>query len=258
MNPLKRQIVRLVDRMGRAKEARCFDQPPIVIGGCGRSGTTLLLSIIAAHPDIWAPSYETIGLMYWTTIRDEHGVEKRVPSRLDRFYRWLLFSRVPRVACRWAEKTPRNVRHIGEILDYWPEAKFINIIRDPRDVLTSTHRDAPDQYWIPPRRWIRDVGEGLAFQHHPRVYTLRYEDLVQDFEPTVQDLCGFLDLDCGEEVLHWHEYTRVRRHRAWKGKVKQIHTQSLEKWKRPEHRERLAEILSNPKIRELMKIVGYS
>ncbi len=38
------------ETIGRLKND--FPDPPVIIGGCGRSGTTLLLSILASHPAI--------------------------------------------------------------------------------------------------------------------------------------------------------------------------------------------------------------
>ncbi len=256
MGPLKRYSIQLVKTLGERKERRHFDQDPIVIGGCGRSGTTLLLSILAAHPDIFAAPHETVALMYWKPDPSDAG--RMVPKRLDRFYRYLLVKKVPPQARRWCEKTPRNVRSLGRILNYWPEARFINIIRDPRDVLTSKHRKNPDKYWVPLNRWVRDVNEGLAFKDHPRVYTIRYEDLVQNFESSIRLLCDFLQLECGPEILNWHEYTTVRRNQAWKGKVVKLHTDSVKKWERPEHRQRLQEIMQDQRIVDLMQRLDYT
>ena len=38
------------------------------------------------------------------------------------------------------DQTPRNVFYIDEILKFYPQAKIINMIRDPRDVLLSQKR----------------------------------------------------------------------------------------------------------------------
>jgi len=117
------------------------------------------------------------------------------PTRIDRFYRHLLAKRIPPGNRRWCEAPPRNIHHVENILQYWDKTFFINIIRDPRDVLTSKHRNKPGEYWVSLNRWVKDVNRGLEYEDHPRVFTVRYEDLVQNFEPTIQKLCAFMEME---------------------------------------------------------------
>jgi len=248
----------VVRQLGDRKVARHFDRGPIVIGGCGRSGTTLLLSILAAHPEIFAIPHESVSLVKWEPQPGRGAESPFRPARIDRLYRYILPRRIPKGQHIWAEKTPRNVRHIEQILNYWHDALFIHIIRDPRDVLTSRHQNRPGEYWVSRKRWVNDVTKGLAFQDHPRVYTLRYEDLVQHFEPTIRRLCDFLKLECVPEILDWHTHTTVRRNRSWKGKVVKLHAKSVRKWEKPEHHERLSQILSDERITDLMERLSYN
>ena len=258
--PLKSKTNALVRFLGERKEARHFDQDPIVIGGCGRSGTTLLLSILAAHPDIYAIPHESVALVNWEENGENQNGNKfdLHPARIDRLYRHLLTQRIPAENRRWCEKTPRNIHHLENILQYWEAAFFINIIRDPRDVLTSKHRNKPGEYWVSLNRWVKDVNKGLEYQDHPRVFTIRYEDLVQDFEPTIKSLCTFLQIEPGPEILNWHAHTTVRKNRAWKGKVVRLHSNSVQKWKLPEHESRLAQIMGDERILKLMERLGYT
>lgn len=260
MSTLKHRSNALVRFLGERKEARVFDRDPIIIGGCGRSGTTLLLSILAAHPDIFAIPHESVALVHWEPDVSREGETNKPlrPARLDRLYRHLLVKRVPRSNRLWCEKTPRNVRCIKNILAYWEAAFFIHIIRDPRDVLTSRHRNDPEKYWVSPDRWVRDVNKGLEFRDHPRVYTIRYEDLVQNFEPTIRKLCAFIGVDCGTEILDWHAHTTVRRNNSWKGKVAKLHANSVRKWELPEYETRMAEIMGDQRILDLMEQLNYS
>ena len=103
---------------------------------------------------------------------------------------------------RWAEKTPLNVRHIDWILERFPEARFIHVIRDGRDVVCSM-RQHPDRRWVDgawvkvhrplsldqyARRWVLDTEAGMAHRGDPRYLEVRYEDLVQDPGRVLDDL----------------------------------------------------------------------
>lgn len=87
------------------------------------------------------------------------------------------------------EKTPDHVNYWREILDVWPEAHFIHIIRDPRSVVASlcvaSKTWASD--WASPRisrnseRWITDVTNG----RHIRSATQNYQEVT--FEELLLD-----------------------------------------------------------------------
>ena len=243
----------VINTIGKIKEKHLFKKDPVLIGGCGRSGTTLLLSIMSAHPRIFAFPHEVAAFTRW---KDDQNGEK-YPSREDRMYRYLTFKHVHKSAYRWAEKSPANVHQIEEILSYWERAHFIHIIRDARDVLTSRHPENPEGYWVSPKRWLRDVRAGLKFKNHPRVTTIRYEDLVGDYEKTIHKICRGIDEECVPEIISWYDYAKVRSNRAWFGGVEKLHQNSMKKWEKEEHRQRLDEIMKNKDVTELQKELGY-
>ncbi|MFY0606834.1 MAG: sulfotransferase [Cyclobacteriaceae bacterium] len=244
----------IINYLGRQKCNRYFPQPPILIGGCGRSGTTLLLAILSAHPDIFAIPHETDAFTDWTA-KDHKGF----PVRIDRFHRAILQASVHTAHKRWCEKRPANVHHIEDILGYFgPKAKFIHIVRDPRAVCTSVHPLDPHQYWIPIDRYIKDVNAGIRHENHPQVYTLRYEDLVLAPGKEIAALSEFLELSPFNQTDNWFEHATVRTNKAWSGSLKNIQHDSLHKWKNPEHSERVKTINSNESIRKLMAHFNYS
>ena len=237
------------------KFGRRFTRPGIVIGGSGRSGTTLLLSILAAHPSIFAVDHET----YAFCPREfEEQPESPANFQLYRLYTPLALSKMPATVTRWAEKTPRNVHFLAAILDYFgDDVRVLHLVRDGRDVVTSRHPGRPDEFYYSPSKWVRAVRDGLQFDDHPRVKLVRYEDLVGDFENTIRDICEFLGEPCGEEILNWHERTPVRRHTAWTGDVEPLHADSVHRWKRPSSPERVVELMSNTEAVSLLRRLGY-
>lgn len=250
----------LAARMGAralrsAWRSRRFDREPIVIGGCGRSGTTLLLSVLSAHPEIFAIPVETLAFCP-TGYRPEPDLE--APFQLRRIRRQQLLQEIPSRSRRWCEKTPRNVLYFRRILDHFGgKVRLIHLVRDGRDVVTSRHPTDPGRTWVSPRRWIDDVAAGRDLEEHPAVLTLRYEDLVHRFEDTATELCQFLGEPLAPELLAWHEHATVRTNVAWSGGVKPLHRDSVARWRRPEWSEVVDELVDDPLARELLDHYGY-
>lgn len=107
---------------------------------------------------------------------------------------------------RWGDKTPYYLHCIDEILAVWPDAKFIVLIRDGRDVALSI-RPLPfgaNNSWAAARDWARGIRDGVeASEKHPNnVRFVYYEKLVADPESQVRELCEFLSLNFVSEMLN--------------------------------------------------------
>jgi hypothetical protein len=118
---------------------------------------------------------------------------------------------------RWLEKTPTHIFSIDRIARGIPEARFVEIVRDPRDVLSSkkTRREtvwttkrydekqrawknlekAYDPLWDA-LSWKSAVEAGIAAgrKYRASYYRMRYEDLVADPEGEIRRLCAFLEM----------------------------------------------------------------
>jgi hypothetical protein len=106
---------------------------------------------------------------------------------------------------RWGDKTPAYLPHIGELAEVWPEARFVVLVRDGRDVALSVMRVpfGANNAWAAARSWKHAVQLGReAEQRYPnRVLTVRYEDLVGDPSAHVARVCAFLALDYDSQML---------------------------------------------------------
>ena len=106
---------------------------------------------------------------------------------------------------RWADKTPDHAEHIPLLAAMFPDALFVHLLRDGRDValsvieLSKEHtgpRHPPQSpasaafFWGRRMRRVASASRELA----DRLAMVRYEDLVKDPEPELRRLCAFLDL----------------------------------------------------------------
>ena len=217
-------------------------KPPIIIGGCGRSGTTLLLSVLGAHDNIYAFD-EELYAFYPKPYRLNN-----ISNAIDKYN---VFKK------RWCEKTPKNVQAFREIYNLFDgNVKLIHMIRDGRDVVTSSHPNHKyKKYWVDTERWIDDVTRGLDCADI--CYELKYEDLVINPESSLKNLCEFIDEPFDTSLLRHSASTTVRGNPAWDGKAEKIHTKRLGKWKNPEHADRIKAFLQNKDAHALMKRLQY-
>jgi len=87
----------------------------------------------------------------------------------------------------------------------FPDAHFVHLVRDPRDVALSFKRapSGPKTAYYAAERWFAEQRRCLAFAHAlpERVHRLRYEDLIGEPETTVKTLFAFLKLPFSPGVL---------------------------------------------------------
>lgn len=135
------------------------------------------------------------------------------------------------------EKTPRHVLFTRQILDWWPDARVVEVIRDGRDVCVSLDHKSRVRSWASAdreqqvRQWVEAVRHGRAVAAEPaargRWLTVRFEDLVADGPRQVRRLYEFAGLPCDDhrarEVVAATSIERLRRpgteHHLRKGAV---------------------------------------
>ncbi len=215
---------------------------PFIVG-CGRSGTTLVRAILNAHPEMAVPgeSYFVVWLgrqrrRYEAAGGFDQGSFFDDLSGQAWFRRWGLPDDVVRVALadaapaefpdavralyrayarqhskqRYGDKTPIYVLHLPLIASLLPEAAFVHVLRDGRNVALSLL----DAGWGPQRwehaalHWKLQVERGRAAGRAlgaNRYCELRYEDLLDDPEGEVRTLCRFLGLEFDGSMLRYFE-----------------------------------------------------
>ena len=106
---------------------------------------------------------------------------------------------------RWGDKTPAYVGHVDTLAAIWPDARFVVLVRDGRDVALSVTKVpfGANNVWAAARSWAGAVRRGreAAARYPDRVLTLRYEDLVADPERHIATACNFLGLTFDADML---------------------------------------------------------
>jgi len=219
-------------------------QRPFFIVGFQRSGTTLLRAMLDSHPDVAIP-LDTVGLWAryeddldaYGDLGDEAQARRLVADILaeERLELWeepldvdevierrqrpgypgiiealYLAYAARKGKSRWGDKDPGNMRRLDRVLRWFPDALIVHIIRDGRDACLSHLRQtfghselfpcADD--WREQVFWVRNIGRILG---PDRYHELRYEDLVEDTETALRDLCDFLALPYSEALRSYHE-----------------------------------------------------
>jgi hypothetical protein len=110
----------------------------------------------------------------------------------------------------YGDKTPGYVVQIRDLARMFPEARFVHLIRDGRNVALS-YLERPwgpstvgeaALYWRSRVSRGRTAGEALG---SGRYLEARYETLVTDPETEVRRICSFLDLDFAPEMLEYKQ-----------------------------------------------------
>ncbi|NCF28570.1 MAG: sulfotransferase [Gammaproteobacteria bacterium] len=240
--------------------ALTFDQRPVFVIGSERSGTTLIMAVLGCHPRLAVPevawyyprfrpylftygdladsgNFRTLahemvhGLRtpYWgmdvdpATFGDE--ITQRAAS-LEQSFAGIYATMFQRYAeeigkARWGEKTPYNLFYVGEILEDFPDAQFVFIYRDGRDVSAEfldssfgpTNIYCATELWRMGQDAVKPWREKLSSDQW---LDIEYESFVRDPVAGLQRLCTFIGEDYAEEMLEFHTTPTAKR----RGKTK--------------------------------------
>ena len=108
---------------------------------------------------------------------------------------------------RYADKTPSYVLSMDLLATIFPEAKFIHLIRDGRNVALSVAQGpfGPNDvnramlYWRHHVTRGRESGRRLG----PRYFEVHYEDLVAEPPAVLKKVCRFVALDYSAQMLEY-------------------------------------------------------
>ncbi len=225
-------------------EETLYGKKVVFLVGSPRSGTTWL-QLLLSQPTAVATAPETqLFSEYMRSMVEQWNHDRAIPDKLtglaklltEEEFRGLLrissafvFAKIAQrkpSATVVLEKTPGHVHCSREILQLWPDAHFIHIIRDPRSVVASALAVSKTwgSDWASSRistnceRWIRDVTDGRqigsATQNYHEVF---YHELISDGPNIVMRLLNKLGVPSSlEDCQRYVDECNIQNLRAGK------------------------------------------
>ena len=193
---------------------------PYFLIGFPRSGTTLLDTILRSHPSIEVLEEIPIinkfmDLLYINKNFNLSNLENIDPNLIKEmrgfYFSQIETSKKEKEKKITIDKMPLNIVHVGEILRFFPNAKFILALRHPYDCVLSCFMqnfmlnhamanfldldDSSKLYDLTMSLWTKYI-KVFKVDHH----IIKYEDVISNFDKTIKDLLSFLDVSWSEDV----------------------------------------------------------
>jgi hypothetical protein len=187
-----------------------------------RSGTTLVERILGQNTNVHNAG--ELEAMEFVAIHFKHQLKiGRLPEpNMITANQWselraMYLEKLPKFSQPiFTDKLPHNFRNVGLILKLFPEAKIIQMHRDPKDVCLSIYERAFTSGHNYANRW-EDLkhfhGSADRLMEHwsglnsSQIIDISYEDLVQDAETTAKRLIDFVGFRWDKSYLDFHQST---------------------------------------------------
>jgi hypothetical protein len=257
------------------KESK-FNETPLFIIGNPRSGTSLLRVMLTSHPLIcippecgyiqwWFNKYgnwsmsDTLNsnsvLSYIADLKSSKKIETwnldfGLVNELIQILKPLNYAELCLTVIKaFASQKDKTPEYLGDKNNYYlnhldllniifPNAMYIGIIRDGRDVACSYRKTSliGSEYeyrpvlpakineiaheWLVNNEKINDFRKNIAKN---RFLMIRFEDLVTDTKSTLESLSKFLSIEYTEQMLNYHLYRHEpEKTMAWKSKLSDL------------------------------------
>jgi hypothetical protein len=219
----------------------------VYIQGCPRSGNTLMRELC-----LWS----FCGTKLVKISKDD--LECTLDLLVSPQRKW--FWQKPPAVCVASRNADESWEMSLEALRAHPGVRVIWMLRNPLDVLTSIHGDAPDQFFTRPTRLIRCWELYKKFEKEPQVLTIHYEELVSNPEAVQKKITEAFGLEPIRSFTESHKFfSKAKSNLRALHSVRPIDSNSLDKWKKkPEYRDFLKKVLADfPAIIALARDCGY-
>ncbi|MFW6009251.1 MAG: sulfotransferase family protein, partial [archaeon] len=201
---------------------------PVFIGGCPRSGTTFLGSLLGKSEDAITVPESQFKTEEYVDIKNENDLKEAFYNIKNnyRFKIWNLnlkysdignkninsFSELIKFIIKkyasernkdpvfWIDHTPNNFQKVSLLENNLPEAKYIHLIRDGRAIANSIlPLDwGPNTVEVAAQHWVKNTSYGLAaesFLGREKILRVKYEDIVMNPEENLKRICKFIGIN---------------------------------------------------------------
>lgn len=278
---------------------------PFFILGSGRNGSTLLSMILNGHSQLMIPPeqyalhyaairFQLYNFLIWQDIvkivvgdfansKNNEGWNvnfnslyqeiNEVPKKkrsfqliVDKIIQY--YAQQHRITFdQWGDKSPSTIWFIEEVSRIYPTSKYIFLIRDGRDVVSSYFKGGEKAFGELAKienaaeNWKKSIENWKWLKKKIRADQLlevRYEELVSDPQETIQNLCDFLGYLYEPNMLNIENVVRERaetNRSHYQGLRNPINHKSIGKWKETLNERQMATIL--PLIEKGLKAYNY-
>lgn len=208
----------------------------LFIIGMPRSGTKLLRELINNHQDVYIPDIETLFIPHLLRKFESRKLnEEQVNDVIEELKNSLFFfyylkdhsfdfnnlhlngitikELINKLFAELAEqegskasilgdKSPNYIQDINLLLQYYPTAKFIHIVRDPRDYALSVNKAWKKNMMRATHRWVVGVSkiQQLPQEQNKQVMEVKYEALIENPQEILSAICEFLGIPFSREL----------------------------------------------------------
>ncbi|MEG4306377.1 sulfotransferase [Microcoleus sp. D3_18a_C4] len=208
----------------------------IFLVGSPRSGTTMLQSLLAAHPEVI--SFPESKFFHYLLYKK---FARKLPGRMEAFFKDEInrpellqdFDDSQTVATKvswfvgvldglaaeqnksiWLEKTPEHIYFIEDIQRFLPDAKFIHILRNSMDTIASLHEATRNSHdlWGPGwdlnhciHRWKEAMLISHKYAKKSNHILVKYEEILDNKVKKLEELCDFMEIEYDDRMLKFYQ-----------------------------------------------------
>ena len=258
---------------------------PIFIVGVGRSGTSMLQSMLNAHREITFPPETHFIRTYLSKNNEFKSVKEEIlsdpnllkldlplkeiiedTSDFESFYKNLLQQYMTNQGKVYVgDKDPKNIEYLNLIHNIFPEATIIHIYRDPRAVIASRmkakwSKNRPLWQHILAYKTQLSYGREKGNKLFKNYIEIKYERLVEDAVGELKKLCKSLDLEYDSNMIEFYKTSGdvvQGEEISWKQNCfNPVMLQNIDKWKNDLTEEQIKDI--EFVLEDEMKLLGYN